>query len=299
MQFLKKILITLYYVKPYNRSQHVEKNIKSGTGVKPKEDSLNIATKGDSSIVANIARKVANIQNKYGLPPPLFRSNLADDLIDPEFATLWDNVLWFGHKLLMKTCDTTIITSYEITSKLTKRKYQRSSIILESKPLRVKSKKHGKKYSTLLKNKQQNTMTDAELAKALDMGEDELAEAFGYTNTSGLNHKSWEDVLAEAHGYTNTSGLSHRLCEDENYEIDSQGLEFHSAGELDTLTCINEINSGLQDDELAELFGYSNVDAVQEPSAALENENSLDKEDRQLAAEFGYTNEDARIFLCF
>ena len=52
-------------------------------------------------------------------------------------------------------------------------------------------------------------MTDTELVIALDMGEDELAEAFGYTNTSGLGHKLCDDELSEAFEYTNTSGLSH------------------------------------------------------------------------------------------
>ena len=75
-----------------------------------------------------LIKKIDELQSSYGVPPTL-RSNLSEDNVTPEFASLWENVLSFNHKILK--VDNMKPDYMQRNSKPVKQKYVHSSIIME------------------------------------------------------------------------------------------------------------------------------------------------------------------------
>ena len=119
-------------------------------------------------------------------------------------------------------------------------------------------------------------LTDAQLAKALNMEEKELAETFGYFETTDPNVPAVVDIF-----------------QDEDYVIDTNGLYLSEYGVNDNISC-------LDDESLAAQFGYSNtVDGIDQRSCNTdENEHGYarDLDDNALATEHGYS---ADVDECF
>ena len=53
----------------------------------------------DGRLIKSMVRKLDNLQSVFGVPPVL-EVNIAAKWIEPEFATIWENVLYFKHNVL-------------------------------------------------------------------------------------------------------------------------------------------------------------------------------------------------------
>ena len=154
------------YVKQAGFDQHHKKHPKCDsqkTNIHLKENAFKVECK-DAKNLVKLNRKIDDLQSKYGLPTPLLRNNTAGDLMCSEFATLWDNVLCFGFKIVETYKEDS--DSIQVKQKSSKQKHNRSNIILKSRPLKFTSNKTSKKSLTSY-----FPMTDVELAIALNMEE--------------------------------------------------------------------------------------------------------------------------------
>ena len=211
-----------------------------------------------------LAKKVDKLQRKYGIPSHSSRENTSEDLICPEFASIWKNVLCFGFKILeVDPIKTKTISNNQLHFKPSKNKYTFSSIILESRPYKFKSAVLKTKQTGFRKTILPEPMSDADLAKALNIDQFELEEAFGYSK-SDLN----------------------KICNDDVYEMDTCGLELLNESELSTANFGQEAAVDLDDKELAAAFGY--VDTCSGDDAMHEHMNEDTSDNENIAAECGH-----------
>ena len=200
-----------------------------------------------------------------------------------------------------------------------KNKKTYSSVILESGPLKLKSKSRKRESKPdsykVNTNNYYEPMTDLQLAQALGLTEAEVTEAF--------EDNIETDFLDVLENYNNTL---RETFYDEDFELDVSGLHLIEENGIITSNKSSRENSDiLDDDELAAIHGYSNVHSgetdelttnfgYQERNDASNDDEKLvvdwgyaangdnskddsessDEDDRQLAAEFGY-DEDGPI----
>ena len=207
----------------------------------------------ENMFIINMCKKIDRFQSSFGVPPPPCERDYAADLLNFEFAEIWKNVLCFQHNVLdFKHVQTN--SNYSIF-KPPKRKYTRTAIVLESKPLKVRNKNVKNKSKNLTIPKYE-PMDDAQLAKALNLDECELSEAFGYAEQE-LN----------------------KMFNDDDYEVDTNGLQLIDDDELAAMFGYPAQNSSFNDEDLAAAQRY--VEGNRSSSSSTLDEN-------ELAAEFGY-----------
>ena len=127
-------------------------------------------------------------------------------------------------------------------------------------------------------------MSDFELAKALNMDESELLEAFGYTN--GIDDTEYTPVVDEA-------------FREEEYALDTDGLHLvaNEKSEIYANNCDKNASS-IPDEELAAMFGYFDhveTDSSQDTDAiaaahGYDDHSGCSIDDQELLEEFGYSD---------
>ena len=208
--------------------------------------------KKENNFQVKLAKNLDRLQEKYGVPPS-FRPNPAEDLIVSEFASIWENVFSFRSNVL-KIDDNEKISnkSYHNPILSTKVKAEKPDdgskmkvslksklkhkplVILESRPYKFKSQNQKCKSRKLKQPDRYEPMSDAELAKALNLDVEEVKEYFEYANENAS-----ETVCLDAFG------------KDDAYNLDVDGLKL---GEISTLPGNENISKSLED--LMAAHGY-------------------------------------------
>ena len=239
----------------------------------------------DHMSYSGLIRKIDKLQGIYGLPPPFIETSTVD-LVSPEFASIWNHVFAFNNNLseISSKYVTPIKKPLQSCGNLTKPKYKHSSVILESRPLKIRFNKSCKQQAITHIKQKYEPMTDGELCKALSMDEFELAEAFGYSDNTVVT-----------------------VFNDDTYEVDTDGLLLADDEDIKLAAAYGyndgkDRNTSSDDDfTLAAAFGYRddmdncggehpNTEVVRQESCRSSTSASLD--DQELAAEFGYSAED-------
>ena len=171
--------------------------------------------------------------------------------------------------------------SSQVTMKRSRQKYHHSSVVLESRPLNIfKVKKHAKKQTEIKCKKVYEPMTDSQLAAALNLDVIEIAEAFGYTENDLENKFYDEEYALDTNGLELIDDGELGMLLDCNVAMSQNYLEDHNVqdiaaqhGYVDDATGTDSLDDG----EIAAQFGYNDDD---------HSDTSVD--DEALAAEFGY-----------
>ena len=88
----------------------------------------------DKMAPSTLSKKVDHLQSVYGVPQAL-RSNLAEDLIESEFSTIWKNVLSFKHNIL-ESNNAEVNVQPQAKPKTV---FSHRAVILENRSLKFKS----------------------------------------------------------------------------------------------------------------------------------------------------------------
>ena len=204
----------------------------------------------DPMCPSRLIRKINKLQCMYGLPSPMSEIPTTN-LVPPEFTSIWVNVFAFNEH--MSEISSQVVTpGMNTKSKInsSRTKFKNSSIILESRPLKIFKTPDTKKKEVIKSSIKYEPMNDAELATALGLDEAEIARAFGYDD---------ED----------TSIKAVYPVYDEEYEIDTEGLDLINDRELAaSFGYVEDIDTSLDDRDLAAAHGYhddSELDHRNEP----------------------------------
>ena len=87
---------TYNYVKPVYKPNSNSTGVKNSQ--KPKPTDLQSCNHHVSVFQSSLTRKIDKLQCFYGLPAS-HRQNTADDLISPEFASIWENLFVFNNQM--------------------------------------------------------------------------------------------------------------------------------------------------------------------------------------------------------
>ena len=213
--------------------------------------------------IKSMVRKLDKLQAFYGMPP-VVEKNETTSWIEPEFGTIWENVLFFAQNVLNMAVKKTDLPQFN--SSLPKVKYVHRSVILESRPMKFAIKRKVSKPKIPKQMPSYQPMTDDELAVALALDKSELEEAFACNDRYDAEEGSFDGAA-----------VLQKVFDDDLYQVDVDGLNLLSDGELPSRYGYDDNNSKSIED-LAAAHGY-NV------SGPRNSDSSQDETDGSMTAE--------------